>query len=136
MYLFHELSDGIRSAAPQNDVPVGVAGDDIAEWREGQARDVFWLLAAVKDPHLLVKRAVLVKRPERDVVLADRDDLIPVERVELGGYDRVDRTLRFGDLLPCVALLPLPHADRLLGRVVNRQQQGAVVSLAEADAGH
>lgn len=135
MNFLHKLSNGIGSASPQDDVPVRVASDDIAERCERQARHIFGLFSAVEDSHLLVQRAVLIKRPKRDMVLADGDDLIAVERMKFGSDDSVDRAFCLRDFLAGLAFLPFPHANGFLRRVVNRQQQRSVVSLTKADTG-
>ncbi len=80
------------TASPDDDVAVGVASDDVAVVVEGHAGDVLGLVA-FKETIALGKRAVRLERPEGAVVLADGDDDVLVDRVELAAQDPVSRTL-------------------------------------------
>lgn len=63
---------------------------------EAETRDVLGLVPCLEHAHALVQHVGLVQRPERDVALPARHDLVAVQRVELCSDHRVYRALGIG----------------------------------------
>lgn len=149
-----ESGNRVRSPSPDDDVSVRIARHNVPALRERQTRHVFWLLAALEHPQPLVQGAAVVERPERNVIAAGRDDLIPIERMELDRDDCVDRALRkretislklackrlsrttysrFSNFVTLLAALPFPNGQNFVRRIVDGGQERSAVGFAEAE---
>ena len=134
VHLPHHFGDSVVAPAPDEDVAVGVPGDDVAIGGESQTGDVLGFVPLVKDSRLPAQcERGLIQLPEVDEPLPHGDDSSALQGVELSSDHGLRGALGLRDLVAPLPPGPVPDGDVVL-HLVHHTEQVASVSLAEGEA--
>ncbi len=112
--------NSIIASSPNENVAVGVSGQDIPGEAEGQAGHILRFVPLIEEAGLSRQgEAGVVQVPEVDVALAAADDHADLERVELGDDDRLCGAFCLGDFRTALTPRPVPNAHGVITALVD-----------------
>lgn len=122
------LCDRVVPPAPDENVAIGVTGQDISSKAKGQASDIFGLVPLVKKAGFSRQsQAGIVQSPEVDVAFATRDNNTDLKRMKFGSNDRFRGTFCLSNFAPAFSPGPVPDGHGVVSAFINGHQKVAAI---------